>query len=320
MNTSETTNRPLISIIVVAYNAEETLARSINSIVGQTLLDFELIIVNDGSTDGTQTIIDQYAETDDRIKTESQPNSGVSVARQIGLNLASGLYTIFVDADDWIEKDMMELLYNKAIQESADIVFCDYIEERGAKSLYRKQKPKSDDSKIVLEQMFEGLYGTLWNKLIVSSLYKKSGASFVKGLNFCEDECVIIRLLNFGCKVGYVDHALYHYDKTVNAGSYTNMWYTRPVEEYELFIKSCAPYLNTPKMKQNFDNRIASIIKKLTYAPSECYPECRKFYLRHRESLWSSKMSLSRKVYCWLFYHGFRRIKRFGNVNIEECK
>lgn len=318
MSTIKTTCRPLISIIVVAYNAEETLARCLDSIVGQSLRDFELIIVNDGSTDSTQAIIDHYKETDDRILSEYQANSGVGVARQKGLDLASGLYTIFVDADDWIEKDMMELLYDKASQESSDIVICDFDEENELGTFYRKQYPKSENSKVVLEQMLAGFHGSLCNKLINRSLYIKSGTHFVKGLNFCEDECVVISLLSFGCKVSYVNRALYHYDKTANSESFTNLWHTRPAEEYELFIQSCAPYLDTPQLKRNLDNRIAGIIKKLIYAPSDNYPESKAFYLRHKASLWNSKMSLSRKVYCWLFYNGFRWIKKFGNVHLDR--
>lgn len=309
---------PLISIIVVAYNAENTMARCLDSIVGQSLRDFELIIVNDGSTDGTQVVIDHYKETDSRILSEYQPNSGVGVARQRGLDLASGLFTIYVDADDWIEKDMMDLLYNKATQESSDIIICDFDEKNELGTFYRKQEPKSEDSKEVLGQMLSGFHGSLCNKLIYRSLYIKSGTHFVKGLNFCEDECVVIRLLSFGCKVSYVNRALYHYDKTANSDSFTNLWHSRQAEEYELFVQSCAPYLDTPQLKRNLDNRIAGIIKKLIYAPDDCFPENKAFYLRHKSSLWKSGMSMTRKVFCWLFYNGFRWIKKFGNVHLER--
>lgn len=317
MSSFKTNRHPLISVIVVAFNAEGTLARCLDSIVGQSLRDFELIIVNDGSIDHTQAIVDHYRDADDRIKVEYQSNSGVSAARQKGLDLATGFYTIFVDADDWIEKDMLELLYGKALQESADMVFCDFIEENESGTFYRQQEPKSKDSKVVLQQMLVGLYGSLWNKLIVRSLYTESGARFIKGLNFCEDESILIRLLSFGCKVSYVKQALYHYDKIANSGSYTNLWHTRPVEEYELFIQSCASYLDTPRLKRNLDNRIASIIKKLMYAPSDSYSDSRMFYLRHKSSLWHSNMSLSRKVYCWLFYNGFRSINKLGKAHMS---
>ena len=283
----------------------------------QTLSDFELIIIDDGSIDGSRSIVDSYAESDSRVVVVHQSNQGISNARQNGIQRATGLFSLFVDADDWIEPNMLEVLTNNAKITGADIVFCDFYEENEKGVFYWKQEPASDDSSVVLEQMLMQLHGALWNKLIRKDLYTRSGTEFVNGLNFCEDECVIIRLLRFGCKVSYVEQALYHYDKTANVDSYTNMWHSRPVEEYELFIQSCVPYLDAPQLKRNLDNRIAGIIKKLIYAPNDRYSESKAFYHRHKASLWHSKMSLSRKIYCWLFYNGFRWIKKFGNIHTD---
>ena len=300
--------QPLVSVIVIAFNAEGTIARCIDSILAQSLNNFELVVIDDGSTDGTYGIISRYLADDNRVKAVRQDNSGVAAARQKGLESAQGLYSIFVDSDDWIEPDMLESMYDRAIEDSADMVFCDYVEENGLGTFYRKQEPKSSSSAAVLEQMMTDLHGSLCTKLIKSRLYKESGVRFIPGLNYCEDECVVIRLLGYGCKVSYVNKAFYHYDKLANAGSVSNLWAYRPVNEYELFISSCESLLDTPELKRNLDERVAAIIKKLTYSPKEKYEECRGFYRRHRQSLLKSGMSLPKKLFCILYFNGFRFI------------
>ena len=310
--------QPLVSVIVCAYNAVETISRCLDSIMGQSLEAFELIIIDDGSIDGTGSVIDNYAESDGRITVIHQPNQGIAKSRQTGLDNVTGKYTLFVDADDWIEPDMFKVLTEKAEDSSSDIVFCDFYEENEQGCFYRKQEPACEKASEVLPQMLVQLYGVLWNKLIRSDLYIHSGARFIEGLNFCEDECIIIHLLSVGCKVNYVGQALYHYDKKSNPASFTNQWDRRPVEEYELFIRSCAPYLDTPPLKRNLDERIAGIIKKLTYAPRDCYSATRAFYSRYRASLWRSGMSLPRKLYCVLYYNGLRCINKFGRAHVVK--
>lgn len=309
---------PIVSVIVVAYNAGKSVKRCIDSIVSQSLSDIELVFVDDGSVDDTGSIIEAYAKDDNRIKVVHQKNAGVAAARQTGLDNATGQYSIFVDADDWIEPDMLVSLTDNATETESDIVFCDYIEENENGIFYRQQKPVSAGSSAVLGQMLIQLHGSLCNKLIRRELYTLSGTRFIEGLNFCEDEYIIIRLLSYGCKVGYVEKGLYHYDKNSNGASFTNQWYNRPAEEYELFIQNCAPYFNTPELRQNLDQRIAGIIKKLTHAPDDRYSAGKAFYLRHKASLWRSNLSISRKMYCWLYFNGFRWISQFGNVHLEK--
>ncbi len=297
---------PAVSVIVVAYNAESTLARCLDSIVGQSFSDFELIIVDDGSTDGTKAFADSYSSSDSRIETIHQTNSGVAAARQKGLDSVTGSYSIFIDSDDWIEPDMLSIMYSKAVEESSDLVFCDYIEENGLGTYYRKQEPKSKSSRDVLSQMLVDLHGSLCTKLIRTSLYKNSGVRFVEGLNYCEDDCFVIRLLSLGGRVSYVNQGLYHYDKNSNENSISNRWAYRPVPEYALFIESIAPYLDTPELKKNLNNRIAGIIKKLTYAPKDRYKECRTFYRKHKKALILSDIPLSKKMFCILYFNGLR--------------
>ena len=104
--------KPLISIIVPIYNVEKYLSRCINSVLSQTFPDFELLLIDDGSTDKSGYICDGYAQKDSRIKVFHIENGGVSAARNYGLDNARGEWITFVDADDWIDKDMYYKLYN----------------------------------------------------------------------------------------------------------------------------------------------------------------------------------------------------------------
>ena len=118
-----------ISIIVPVYNVAKYLQKSLESILSQTKKEFELIIVNDGSTDDSPVILNEFAKRDNRIKMLNQKNSGVSVARNKGLSVATGKYILFLDADDYIENDMLQKLYDAIEVSKADAAICDHIEE-----------------------------------------------------------------------------------------------------------------------------------------------------------------------------------------------
>ncbi|MDR2708410.1 MAG: glycosyltransferase, partial [Elusimicrobiota bacterium] len=113
---------PKISVIVPVYNTPcEDLKKCIESIINQTLKEIEIILVNDGSTNGNLEILKEYARKDKRIVLIDQQNQGVSASRNAGINIAKGQYIGFVDSDDWIEDNYYELLYASAIKENADI-------------------------------------------------------------------------------------------------------------------------------------------------------------------------------------------------------
>lgn len=305
---------PVVSVIVVAFNAEITVNRCVDSIISQSLSDFELVFVDDGSTDDTGSIIDAYAQSDNRIVVIHQKNAGVAVARQTGLDKATGQYSIFVDADDWIEQDMLETMSGQAIKEFADIVFCDFVEEDEHGLTYWKQDPGTTHSVEVMNHFFNIIHGSLCNKLIRRNLYEQFGIRFAQGLNFWEDECVIIRLLLSGCSVSYVNKAFYHYDRMSSDHSITSTWFCRRAGEFQIYVDSCAPYFNTPELKKVFIDRVADIIIHLTYNPQEDYEECRAFYKQNKSALVHSYLSIPRKMFCILYFNGFRFLRKIRSV------
>lgn len=118
-----------VSIVVPVYNAEKYLDQCLNSLVNQDIENVEIIVINDGSTDSSKSICEKFALNYDRIKFIDKINEGVSVARNVGLDLANGKYITFVDADDYVEKNFCSVLYVKAEEKQSDITICDYSTE-----------------------------------------------------------------------------------------------------------------------------------------------------------------------------------------------
>ena len=169
----KTHNNIKISVILPIYNAEKTIKHMLDCLRVQTMPDFEVIMIDDGSTDSSSVICDEYAKKDSRFKAIHQLNAGVSAARQTGLENAQGGYIIHADADDWIEPAMLEELYNKAIKENADVVICDFYTNNGNIEKYVKQQPNGLDHTSILHGLFQQLHGSCWNKLVKRVCYNK---------------------------------------------------------------------------------------------------------------------------------------------------
>ncbi|EGP5489252.1 glycosyltransferase, partial [Enterococcus faecium] len=145
-----------ISIIVPVYKVEPYLRKCVDSILAQTFTDFEVILVDDGSPDNSGKICDEYASKDSRVRVIHKKNGGLSSARNAGIDVARGKYLGFVDSDDYIEKDMYELLYDNIVKEQADLSICgiyDIYAGKKVKILPEEYKvlDKVSAMKIVLE-------------------------------------------------------------------------------------------------------------------------------------------------------------------------
>lgn len=202
-----------VSIIVPVYKAEKSLQRCIDSLLAQTLQDFEIILIDDGSPDRSGVICDEYSSKDKRVKTIHKQNEGVSAARQTGIDVATGEYIIHADSDDWVEPTMLEELYGKAKHDDADVVICDYyFEDALGRQFVRKQKPSSLSSEIILCELFQQLHGSCCNKLVKKVCYNRYNIKFPIGINYCEDLLTWIQLYKNKCvKTTYLPKAFYHY-------------------------------------------------------------------------------------------------------------
>lgn len=126
-------NPPVISVIIPVYQVLPYLRKCVDSVLRQTYPSMDIILVDDGSTDGGEDIIDNYAKADDRVRVIHQPNAGLSAARNAGLDIAVGEYVSFVDSDDWIDSEMLKTLYTAITDNDADLCTCNYqrVDENG---------------------------------------------------------------------------------------------------------------------------------------------------------------------------------------------
>lgn len=204
-----------VSVIIPVYNVENYLERCLESVINQTFYDIEIIIVNDGSTDKSYEIMNKYKEIDKRIKIINQDNKGVCNARNKALKHVESNYVIFLDADDSIEKEMIEKLYSKIVSENSDMVFCNY---------YKKSKYKEENNltlKVNSNEELIDIYrkdlirtqcnGYIWNKIYRVELLTQNCILFDENMKYCEDLEFNIRFIKYAKKIGQIEEYLYTY-------------------------------------------------------------------------------------------------------------
>lgn len=219
---------PAISIIVPIYNMEHLMRRCIDSLLAQTFTDYELLLIDDGSKDGSWSICQEYARKDARISIYHKENGGLSDARNYGLSKAIGKYTIFADPDDWVSPEGLDCLYATAEREQADMTMCDLYREDEYSRHYVCQRPQSLQAEDVLKELFANIQGFTVNKLIRRDVYTRFGISYPKGIYGCEDQYTMAAILLHDIKIAYEPVAFYHY--MYNSASLTRHYDERTYE------------------------------------------------------------------------------------------
>lgn len=188
------------------YNVEKYLKRCINSIINQSYKNIEIILVDDGSTDNSNRICDEYAETDKRIKVIHKKNGGVASARNEGLDSSRGKYICFVDGDDWIEKNMVEILLKELKIHKANIVRCNTYE--------LDNKPNEEwisTNELIFDNILNGnISAYVYLLMIKSDIIEK--IRFDEKMSILEDTYFLLNLLVIKEKIIFLDDKLYHYE------------------------------------------------------------------------------------------------------------
>lgn len=211
-----------VSVIVSVYNAGQYLIQCLDSLKGQTLQDIEIICIDDGSTDDSSRILDEYAADDNRIRVVHKENEGLVATRKEGVRLAAGAYIGYVDSDDWVESEMYERLYEKAEETQADLVTSGYLLEGNYTTVHYDTIPEGvygekrikylrDHTIYCLKEKETGLRATLCSKLFRADMMKKVQQQIPNGISIAEDKmCVLTYVLE--CTSVYVmKKAYYHY-------------------------------------------------------------------------------------------------------------
>ncbi len=224
--------RPLISIVTPVYNVEKFLPQCIDSILAQTFTDWELILVDDGSTDGSAGICDRYAEKDSRIRVLHKENSGQSDSRNIGVSMARADLVGFVDSDDWIEPQMYEKLYDTLIGSDADISICGYYT-----SYVNRESKSCDSGETVVFSGKEALNRILDDKVIKSYLWdklykKKVITELLPKSHYYEDYSTIFKWFANVDKVAFCQVPLYHYRQRAGSTDHD----CDPRKKYHFFL------------------------------------------------------------------------------------
>lgn len=223
---------PLVSVIIPVYNVEKYLARCLDSVVGQTYQNLEIILVNDGSTDRSGEICGQYAERDARIRLFTQENQGLSAARNTGLDHMNGEYVTFVDSDDYISLFFVEILLKALLELKVPIAMCrfDYIDEEKGGQGIPCPASKANFRILSRDNVYDEIDRRVYNVVIAAwgKIYSKSifdGLRFDVG-RLCEDSFIVHKVYDRIDIVCSTDTVLYHYVQRSNSitSSRQNYW------------------------------------------------------------------------------------------------
>ncbi|SDN22156.1 glycosyltransferase family 2 protein [Alkalicoccus daliensis] len=218
---------PKISVIALIYNLENYIALCINSVLDQTFTNFELILVNDGSTDNSGSICEDFASKDNRIRVIHKTNAGIAAARNTGISQSMGEYIAFIDCDDYYHERMLEILYEQMMEDNADIAVCDYEPTPEGMEIGRFNNINTITSTHLtsyeaLAHLFDEKFTFVvpWNKL-----YKKEIFNNIKYPNgyLYDDEFTAHRVLDRAKKISYVHLPLYFYVLRKGSSTHSSM-------------------------------------------------------------------------------------------------
>ena len=299
-----------LSIIVPVYQAGKYLEKCIKSILDQTFTDFELILVDDGSNDGSEKICDDYAKKDARIKVIHQKNQGVSSARNAGMNCAEGDYIAFVDADDWIETDMFEQCMDAMEQHKVDIIY-----HGMTKGIWKA------DKKVSLQKNIPAVEGVLSkSKLRKYMLKQKEGVAvncfsylfsrkiadavrFDITMPYSEDNMFVMQVLTNAKSYYFLQNCGYHYDARIGSAAYR--WQPAMLECYQKTLKATRNFLQSLSFSEQEEQQVMAMRSVEGYASliyNLCLPTC-TLSLREKNKILKRARKAFNIDYYKKFYH-----------------
>lgn len=230
-----------VSILVPIYNVERFFARCIESIFSQTYQDIEYVFVNDHTPDGSMSVLgrmcEKYPVRANNVKIiENANNQGIAKVRNTLLENAGGDYVLFVDSDDWIEPDMVELMANEAMSRNADVVGCDYYEDYESRSVVVRQEYPSGHDEAMKAMTLLKIKGVLWKLLIRRDILMQNDLRFIPTIHFAEDYIFCCKLFYYSHVFASVNKPLYHYIQ-YNPNNYSSTAIDKRVESFARAIR-----------------------------------------------------------------------------------
>ena len=243
--------QPLISVIVPVYNVEEYLPRCLDSIINQTYKNLEILLIDDGATDNSGKICDEYALKDNRIRVFHKENGGVSSARNLGLDNATGEYISFIDSDDYVELEYFELLSDLCLETGAEISMCGtiYVPHRQVSAIC------FNELKYIIESQnfsFTGEYGvstdTVWAKIFKKEILQ--GIFFNPSLFVGEDSLFVAQAIKNSKKISINTTAMYSYFLRENSALHAKEFNDKHYTELVSWKEVCQLFADSPLIQE----------------------------------------------------------------------
>ena len=236
--------KPLISIIIPIYNSEVYLRKCLDSVLNQTFQDYELILINDGSTDNSGYICDEYKNKDTRIEVIHKKNEGVSIARNFGIKNAKGMYLTFIDSDDWVDNEYLSSFINFLNSCKSDLIIGGIVKDSAniSNNLYvvTEMYFKKTEYSLLFDKFNLYKNGYTVAKLYKTELVKDHNIFFNSNICNTEDLLFMLEFIYYSNSVQFVPHYHYHYVNTDNGASLSKKYYSFEKEyiAYREFKKS----------------------------------------------------------------------------------
>ncbi len=318
-----------VSLIIPIYNTEKYLRRCLQSALNQTYKNMEVICIDDGSTDASGKIVDEFEQNYSNIKVIHQENRGESAARNTGLQLATGDYIGFLDCDDWIELDMYEKLVMAMELKKVDLVTAGWFIERGEESILVRNRKKVSDDPFDREQFLRYLYerdsyrcfAYMWNKLYKKSILQDAAGNmmiFDESLSLGGDVLYLAKIALNTNRVCYVDIPYYHYFQRADSGCHTVKLKNRQdwLKAYEIIINEFT--------KKEIDEYVVKYVKRfyayhasnvaeiaLRQNNKEVFEKCKEIMLQYQSEYEETNVNE---------YERILRYRHILNSNIGEIK
>ena len=303
-----------VSVIIPVWNVEKYLEKCLDSVVNQTLQDIEIIVVNDGSPDNSQTIIDRFKnERPTKITALKVENGGQGVARNIGLDIAKGEYISFIDSDDWIDLDMLEVMYNEAINNNCDVVVCDMVDHYPTYDVYHD----CTNFKKPLEKTPSACNKIFSRKFI-------NNVKFVGNRLWYEDFNWSLKLLPQTKNVGTISRGMYHctcreVSTMTNNNSVKNLDIIEVIEDAKKYAKEVGTYSKEQYEYLIYDHilitSINRVAKQINPEKKRVLKELLKYVKENIANLSevekNNGIALNRRIIAFLNYHGLWNVSAF---------
>lgn len=315
-----------VSVIIPIYKVERFIDKCASSLFAQTLNDVEFIFVDDASPDRSMELlskcITRYLGRKNQIKiVQHEENLGLPAARNTGLANATGEYVFHCDSDDFAEPEMLTMLYNKAKENDADIVWCDWFLSFEHSERYMTQ-PSYMTPMDALKGMLGGVMKfTVWNKLVRRSLYVNNRITFPTGYGMGED---MTMMMLFACadKVAYLPKAFYHYVK-LNTSSFTQTFSDSYLVELKYNVQRISDYLHD-RFGDALDKEIAYLKLAVKYPflisnSSNKYRLWKEWYPEANKYIWGNKqLSLRSRIVQWCAWKGLFFVIRVHYLLLQK--